>query len=370
MTENPLQKMVGKRLSLAILISIVVHFVLLIVLGLWTVYRYVQQGDPGLEVAMEQAQQEEVQQELEIEEVEVSEVQPEVEIDLDRLTVDPIHDVALPEIVADAQAVPTPPTPSIPTTVADRVAFRQAGGTPNINWDQMSSAEFSEQLLEMRFFQASNARSEVEQFVRGGFDRTFFDRFDEIGDPLYAAHVLHSRVNAHELSGIFDRQLPANFIIHLRGQITPPETGRFRFYTASDELIAVGINRRLVSARRGATSASHDFAGVSLVRTGAYSSGWGSVFFQRGDWIQMEAGQTYPIDIVMGVEGRNTRYSAMLMVEQEGVDYERHPGGPYLPILSVVPLPDEIDGEFGERIPRLHTPPALVFPNQLPSGRR
>ncbi|MCH8475353.1 MAG: hypothetical protein LAT55_09015 [Opitutales bacterium] len=363
------QKIVGKRLSLAILVSVIVHFILLVLLGLWTVYRYVQQGDPGLEVAMEQAHEEEAVQEIEMEEVEVDDVQPQVEIELDRLTVDPLHDIPLPEIVADTQAVPTPPTPSIPTTTQDQVAFRQAGGTPNINWDQMSTRDFSEQLMEMRFFGSSSPYADVERFVRGGFDRSFFEDFTEIGDPLYAAHVLHSRVQSQELDEIFERSLPNNFIIHLRGHITPPEDGRYRFYTASDELIVVGINRQLVSARRGATSASHDFAGVSLRRTGAYSSGWGSVFFQFGDWVEMEEGQTYPIDIIMGVDGPNTRYSAMLLVEKEGEDYSRRPGGPILPILSVVPLPDEIDGEFGERIPQLHEPPALVFPNQLNTNR-
>ncbi|MCC5789422.1 MAG: hypothetical protein JJT75_07295 [Opitutales bacterium] len=278
MPQNKLQNIVGKRLSLAILVSIIVHFVLLVLLGLWTVYRYVQQGDPGMEVAMEQAHEEEAVQEIEIEEVEVADVQPEVEIDLERLTVDPLHDINLPEIVADTQAVPTPPTPSIPTTAADTVAFRQAGRTPSIDWDQMSTSEFSEQLMEMRFFASSSPYADVEQFVRGGYDRSFFEDLNEIGDALYAAHVLHSRVQSDELNGIFERSLPNDFIIHLRGEITPQEDGRYRFYTASDELITVGINRQLVSARRGATSAAHDFAGVSLRRTGLIPLGGAASF--------------------------------------------------------------------------------------------
>ncbi|MCH8541838.1 MAG: hypothetical protein LAT58_13870, partial [Opitutales bacterium] len=57
MNNNAISRMVGKRLSLAILISVIVHFVLLILLGLWTVYRYVQEGDPGMEVAMEQGEE-------------------------------------------------------------------------------------------------------------------------------------------------------------------------------------------------------------------------------------------------------------------------------------------------------------------------
>ena len=359
----------GKRLSLAVLISIVIHFILLVLFGLWTVYRYIQEGDPGMEVAMEAADQEQIEQEVTMEEVEIEEIQPEVEVDLDRLTVDPIHDVPLPEIPADRQAIPTPPVPSVPTSAVDQVAFSQIASRVSMEWDQMSTSQFSEELLEMNFYNVRNAKSEVERFVREGFDRSFFDDFPKIGDPLYAAHILHSRVNSRELSEIFERELPVDFIIHLRGEITPPEDGRYRFFTASDEVIAVGLNRRLASARRGATSASHDFAGVSLRRTGAYSSGWGSVFFQYGEWVEMQSGQTYPIDIVIGVEGRNTRYSAMLLVQKEGVDYQTHPGGPYLPILSVVPLPDEIDGEFGERIPRLHEPPAKIFPNQTPSRR-
>ena len=81
MSEKPKQPIQespnNKRLSLAILISIAFHFVLLIVLGLWTVYRYVQEGDSEMEVAMEEGQEVEVQDEV-VEEVEVTEIQPEV----------------------------------------------------------------------------------------------------------------------------------------------------------------------------------------------------------------------------------------------------------------------------------------------------
>ncbi|MCC5790580.1 MAG: hypothetical protein JJT75_13195 [Opitutales bacterium] len=360
------QKEIGKKFSLAILISIVVHFILLVVLGLWTVYRYVQQGDPGLEVAMEQAEEEAAVEEIEIEEVEIDEVEPQVEIDLDRLTVDPIHDIPLPEIVADAQAVPTPPTPTVPTQAADRVAFRQAGGTPNIEWDQMSTSEFSEQLMEMRFYRSNDAWGDVEEFARNGFDRSFFEDFEEIGDPEYAGHILHQRMSSEEISANLERDLSGNFIIHLRGNITPLKDGRYRFFTASDQVIAVGINGKLVSARQGMTSSTHSFAGVNLSRTGGYDSvGWGRIFFQFGEWIEMNEGETYEIEIVTGYRGRG-RYSGMLLVQQENVDYRETPAGPVLPIFSVVPLPENIEGEIGEGIPPLHEPPFLKFPNNLP----
>lgn len=364
---------------MAVLISVIVHFILLILLGLWTVYRYVQEGDPGMEVAMEQGEEATVEEQME--EVEVTEVQPNVEVDLDRLVVDPIHDVQLPEITADTQAVPTPPVPSVPTTVADQVAFRQVA--PRGSWGNVfGSSDESDFLLSGKFYDfkqkpdgtssgiGRNFVREVREFVESGFDRRTIDnKFFSAPEMRSVSFIAHLYMNAdlapkaYDLEGIVEGE---RWIIHYNGVISPQETGRYRFTAYADDQALVAIDGTVVvdGSRQKISDPRYHGSRVHGDMPGTNDSGHS----RTSDWIQMNANRNYDIDIIVG-ENPGGRYMAWILVEKEGFEYEQVGGYPRLHLFSTI----EMDGppdfeqaaeELGLRSVR--TPPlqdeVLAFP--------
>ncbi|MCH8474814.1 MAG: hypothetical protein LAT55_06250 [Opitutales bacterium] len=360
-TPSPVkpQKQIRSRLSLAILISVVVHFVLLIVLGLWTVYRYVQEGDPGMEVAMEQGEEAEAPQEV-VEEVEVTEVQPEVEIDLDRLTVDPLHDVALPEITADTQAVPTPPTPTIPTTAADRVAFRQA--MPRGDWaNSFGSREESEFLLRGFYYdfkrKADGGHTSlrdrdhfpvIREYIENNFDQSVLDEYFRVPDPLFTSFIFHPRRNSTLALEAYEAEehgvSPGTWAVHYTGRFSPPESGKYRFITKAEAGMVVIVDREVVS--QNGYGSDHQI--TSWRPSERYNFGLPGNSASVGDWLELRSGQNYDIEIFLG-DGQVGNYQAILLIEQEGVDYEKDSrGNPILPIFAMVPMEGDPPEGFGE----------------------
>ncbi|MCH8540830.1 MAG: hypothetical protein LAT58_08685 [Opitutales bacterium] len=355
MNESSLSKVVGKRLSLAILLSIVVHFVLLIILGLWTVYRYVQEGDDGMEVAMEKGEDAAVLEEV-MEEVEVSEVQPEVEVDIDRLMVDPIHDVALPEIVADAVSVPTPPTPTVPSAVADRVSFTQA--TQRRAGSAFGSTEFFESSLVGTFYDVKQDREgkrrginlprgfrqELQRLHESGLSEEVFADFYKVPRKMYLTHLAVEKQEAQMATEVFDVEQyvePRGWLIHYRGYIQPERRGTFRFVGAGDDVMMVYIDGEIVleanwghtavgawSQDRGEPSNHHNpFSGSEN---------------RYGDWIEF-GNRPVRIDILFG-ENPGGRMGGALFVQEKGKRYETQSSGPdqpVLPLFATAPLLEE-----------------------------
>ena len=357
---------------MAILISIIVHFVALIIFGLWTVYRYVQEGDPGMEVAMEEGEETAVEQQME--EVEVTEVQPNVEVDLDRLTVDPIHDVQLPEIAADTQAVPTPPVPSVPTAVADQVAFRQI--MPRGDWgNTFGQREESDFLLRGYYYDfkrtsdgnmtALRGRRHfpvIREYIESGFDQSVLDEYFRVPDPLFTSFIFHPRRNSTLALEAYEAEehgvAPGTWAVHYTGRFSPPETGRYRFITKAEAGMVVIVDREVVS--QNGFGSDHQI--TSWRPSERYNFGLPGNSASVGDWLDLRAGRDYDIEIFLG-DGQVGNYQAMLLVEQDGVEYERDSrGNPILPIFAMVPMEGDPPDDFGEgAMPVLPEP--LAMPN-------
>lgn len=357
--SSPKNTIVGKRLSAAILISIIVHFVLLVILGLWTVYQYVHDDGVEMSVSMEQQQPEDIPDEV-VEPIEITEVSPQVEVDLERLLVDPIHAVELPQI-PQVQMTPTPPTPTIPDSAINRIAFTPPTRT-RIAWDQVATTEASDELLQMDIYYArsSTREEDVTRIFAAGVTEESLRPFQKVPQTLYLTHILHPRVDS--LQEIFARlniQLEPNRLVFYRvhGTIRPPESGEYRFMVASDERIGLAINGRLMTSQRTAYGGTDQVTfGARANRWGWLPTGWGRSAFNGTEWIRMDRNQTYRIDIIVESDQRG-RYSAMVGVEKRGSENSER-----LTVFSVTEMPDEIDDGFGERIPPMNRPPALVFP--------
>ena len=352
----------SKRLSLAVLISIIVHFVLLIVLGLWTVYRYVQEGDPGMEVAMEEGEEMEAPQE-EMEEVEVTEVQPEVDIDLERLTVDPIHDVELPEIAADTQAVPTPPTPTVPTAAADRVAFSQPtsrftggifGSSEQVDGSLQGYLYDFKQDPDQNSIRHNNTLFEdhIAEFIRDrDWDRGWLDEnFFRAPKSLSTTQIFFPTVAASDGPDFFgagDIVDEMRWIVHYKGQFAPEESGEFRFVGYAGEVVIVRLNGEVVLDGSHPYLRSRDRtprytedrgrrSGRDMTEWQEEDHGYDHKIFTGGSWsnhrwyygtpVTFRQGQVMDLEILIGERGGGD-FNGFLMIKEVGQDIEKDDHG-------------------------------------------
>ena len=347
--ESKVRKITSKRLSLAILISIIVHFIILILMGLWTVYQYVVEGDPGMEVSMEQGEVVDAPDQEEV--VEIQEVQHQVEVEFDRLVVDPLFEQDLPVLNAQIDAVPTPVTPTIPTTTASQIVFQRAA--PRGSWGNVfGSSDQNDFMLDGVFFDFKqtnrgerrnpNFVQEVRQFVDGGFNRSALERtvfrapnnrsVSFIAHPNMSANLAPA---AYDLAGVVEGR---QWIIHYNGVISPPRNGRFRFTAYADDQALVAIDGRVVVDGSRQKISDSRFHGTQV--HGNMPNTNDSNHSRTSEWISMQANRNYNIDIIVG-ENPGGRYMAWIFVEEEGVQYERVGGTwPRLPLFSTI----EMDG--------------------------
>lgn len=345
------------RLSLAVLISIIFHFVLLILLGLWTVYQYVVEGDHEMAISMEDSSGPESDAEP-VPEITVETPPIEVPVELDRLVVDPLHQADLPQLTADIVSVPSPISPTIPTTTASSLAFHAA--VPRASWGRpFGQREENDLLLRGYYYDFKRtARGEdsslrgrdhfsiIREYIERGFDESVLQRFYRVPEPLFASHIFHPRRNSTLALEAYDAGRygvqPGTWAVHYRGRFSPPQNGRYRFITKAEAGMVVIVNRQVVSQN----GFGNDHEITRWRPSQRYNYGLPGNAASVGDWMDLRRGQSYPIEIFLG-DGRVGNYQAMLLIEQEGVEYEKDArGNPILPIFTLA-LSDEPMPDFG-----------------------
>jgi len=123
------------------------------------------------------------------------------------------------------------------------------------------------------------------------------------------------------------------------GRLLHPEGITFRFRGSADDEMMVRIGDQVVfgdSFVQSKTGTAGDFSKVwksSDQQTGNYFLGNNTATV--GDWITLEA--EVPVDIqILAAEIPGGVFSAMLLIEEEGVDYPKNKqGGPILPVFKM-----------------------------------
>ena len=343
----------GKRLSLAVLISIIFHFVILILMGLWTVYQYVTEGDHGMEVSMETGETEHFDEQQE--EVEIEMVEPNVQVDLDRLVVDPIFDHDLPQINAQIDMVPTPVTPTIPTTAVNQIAFTQPR---RFSGGMFGSRDRVDGTLQGYFYdlkqnpdrtsrRMSNSlfHDEIREFIRRGWDRSWLDRnFFRAPEPLNTTQIFFPTIRASEgpnFFGVGEFVDERQWIIHYKGQFTPTENGRFRFVGYAGEVVIVRFDGQIV------LDGNHPFLPRDITGWNEPNHGldhriftggqWREHRLYYGDYVNFRAGRTVDLEILIGERGGGD-FNAFLFIQKEGesIEFDDH-GRPIHNLFQTMP---------------------------------
>lgn len=128
---------------------------------------------------------------------------------------------------------------------------------------------------------------------------------------------------------------PRRWIAHYEGRLNPQHSGTYRFVGHFDDLLVVKVDGKCVLDAYWPMHEVYKSGGASAI------TGWkpdvSAPEFERhasfsgqnltyGDWIDLVAGQSVRIDLVIGEEPGGV-VGGVLLVEEKGADYETGPDG-------------------------------------------
>lgn len=171
------------------------------------------------------------------------------------------------------------------------------------------------------------------QFIKGGMNESAVSRFFRGPAPLFTTQVFIPTMSSDKAPQAFnlaDKVKPKRWIVVYRGNVTPPEGGSYRFVGWADDILAVRLNGRIVlEASLGNPSGLRP-------KTEYHFGGINAPFF-AGDPVSVSAGNSYPMEIVIG-EKPGGEFNAFLLLEKVGAHAEKGgAGSPSLPIFKLAP---------------------------------
>lgn len=189
---------------------------------------------------------------------------------------------------------------------------------------------------------AKNFGAIVDEFVASGFDEALLNRYFRAPLPLYTTQIHMPRMTAEvapKAFGVDNEVKPRMWIVHYKGQVSPPADGTYRFLGRADDMMIVAINRKVVLDASLGTTSKHltklnwkspepQGPAIAAHRQPAY-----------GDWVELKAGVPVDIDIIIG-EWPGGVFNALLFYEKRGETYPKLGGKPVLPLFQVAEKKD------------------------------
>lgn len=181
----------------------------------------------------------------------------------------------------------------------------------------------------------------LQKFVDSGWNPNTLNKFYKVDRPLGTYQIFIPTIEADAAPAAFKAEQyvqPKRWIIIYNGSFTAPEDGTFRFVGVADDILVVRLNNNNVM---DGSLFSVVGKGVTREKTGlAYNRANGIYQMYAGNWFQLRAGQTYPIDIMIG-EQPGGQFNAFLLIQQKGQDYPKQSGGanlcPVFPVFQTAP---------------------------------
>lgn len=175
----------------------------------------------------------------------------------------------------------------------------------------------------------------LDEFFYSGWDEGVLNRFFRATRALYATRVFIPSIEATAAPRAFEVDeivQPRLWAVHYKGQVAPPEEGRYRFVGYADDIIGVAVNGRTVLLGGHPGSARFPMTNWRAPVKGGARAANGRLI--TGDWF--EAGPEKPVDLdVLISEIPGGSFNAFLLIEKEGGEYEMKDGFPVLPAFRL-----------------------------------
>ena len=208
---------------------------------------------------------------------------------------------------------------------------------------------------------ATDYSTVVENFLRENWDESILNRYYRVSRPLYTTQIFIPTMDAGLAPKAFGAEKtvkPSEWIIHYKGEVSPPSPGTYRFWGAADDVLAVAVNGKteLVCCRPD-THVPND--GWTQKSTEIVPGSEGDDPLRPGDWFTLAAGDIMDLDVIIG-ERPGGAFNAYLLIEKQGENYAKDAQGHLiLPIFQVAAY----DTKSKEPLPKFATgfPPWKSF---------
>ncbi len=180
--------------------------------------------------------------------------------------------------------------------------------------------------------------NEMDRFVRSGMNNFTLDDYFKSPDKIYASQYYIPKIDAADGPSAFNMKSTAYWAIHYEGVIIPKVSGTYRFWGVGDDILTIQMDHHLIlncgwynPLNDGLSKEFRNFDGLAPY---AWMHGLGA-----GEYFKVEAGHSYPIDILIGHQGTGFTM-AILLIEKEGESYQHDSqGNPVFPIFKLAPIP-------------------------------
>jgi hypothetical protein len=182
---------------------------------------------------------------------------------------------------------------------------------------------------------AGNYGDVVDEFLKKNWDEGVLERYYRVSRPLYTTQVFIPNMDAAKAPAAFGAEKtvqPTCWVVHYKGQVSPPSPGTYRFWGCADDTMAVAVNGKseLVFCRPDMSLPTNGWK--QSEPDGAQAS---DDFLRPGDWFTVAAGDIIDLDIIIG-ERPGGLFNAFVMIEKKGEAYQKDTQGhPILPIFQV-----------------------------------
>jgi len=177
----------------------------------------------------------------------------------------------------------------------------------------------------------------VQEFLSKGWDEVVLNKFFRVTRPLYSTQIFIPGMDAGAAPKAYgvDKVMKAScWVIHYKGQVSPPEDGTYRFVGYADDAIAVAVNNKTVCV-----GARHDMQLEKIWNTkekkGAKAFNGDLTY---GEWITLKKGEPVDLDVLVG-ERPGGDFCAFLLYQKQGETYQLDKDGhPILPVFQLAPM--------------------------------
>ncbi|MFA6288296.1 MAG: hypothetical protein WC661_13005 [Opitutaceae bacterium] len=172
-------------------------------------------------------------------------------------------------------------------------------------------------------------RTVIASFLQSNWDEDILNRYFRVTRPVYTTQIFIPTINADQAPkafGVSDVVKPRMWVVHYKGQVSPPVNGVYRFSGDADDIIAVRVNGRTVLV-----AGQPDCQPPPSVWKASEPDGPNRR--RPGDWLSLKAGDIMDLDIIIG-ERPGGQFRALLYIEKQGSNLAAKP-----PIFKLAPTP-------------------------------
>jgi len=179
-------------------------------------------------------------------------------------------------------------------------------------------------------------RDVINEFLENNWDESVLNRYFRAVQPLYATQIFIPIMQANAAPAAFGVEKiikPSRWLIHYKGQVSPPEDGTYRLLCYADDVIFAAINGKVV-CQGSRTDVWIDSVWPRQASTKGQAIGNGNL--SMGDWVDMKKDEPVDLDVLIG-ERPGGSFCAFLLYEKKGEVYPEKDGKRIYPALQLAP---------------------------------